>query len=246
MESTADIHDPGLTPGGKLNATEFCRVYPFLRNPQVIVASHLRRSLQTACCIAEALQSSGKAAKGVCIIANPDFQEVSLELCNTGTPLDVLCEEFPSIEFRPDLFPDDYPRLRHVRVEKKAEFSDEPHLLAERAERARKFLREDLVEKEIIVITHGSFAHYLFNYWSGDPGKSYSALFPLGRGRVQPSIMPEAPSSEDKLIPFLRYAGPFYSRRGELQDFEPDVYASGERDCGIFTDAKIRDAVGSP
>ena len=219
-------------------------MYPFLREPKVIVTSHLRRCLQTAVYISESLKS---ATENFRIIANPDLQDVSVQLCDTGSPLDVLREEFPAIEFRDDLFPDNYPRLRHIKPEKKGtEFNDEPHLLAKRADRVRRFLSENLAEKEIIVITHWAFGHYLFNRWSGEPGKSYSGLFSLQQGQAHPCILPETPTAELKLSPLVGYDGPLYSGKGELEDWEPDVYAYRERDCGIFTNSKIRDAVGSP
>ena len=215
-------------------------MYPFLRKPEIIVTSHLRRCLQTAIRIRETLNSS----ESVRIIANPDLQEISNRPCDTGSPLDVLRKEFPSVEFSDELFPDSYPRLAHIRAEKKGPiYDDESHILAARAERFRKYL-QGMREAEIIVITHACFAHYLINFWGGEPGYSLSGTIDFMHGHAQPYLMPEDTSSDAELTPFMRYIGPWYSNEGELRDREPQVYADMQRDCGIFTDKKMANAIG--
>src|SRR5438046_6571336 len=95
------------------------------------------------------------------IVAHPDLQEVSVRPCDTGSPLDVLRAEFPSIEFPDSVFPEIYPRSAEVRVVKwDTIFDDTPTLLAARAERIREYIKNVLVETEIIVISHGSFLHF--------------------------------------------------------------------------------------
>lgn len=244
MESLADIHDPGLTPGGLANVKEFYKVYPFLRAPQIIITSHLRRCLQTALRIRETLPNSGNSIR---IVAHPDLQEVSIQLCDTGSPLDVLREEYPSIDFPDELFPVDYPRLRHVKpVKKNTPYDNEPPLLDVRAKRFREYLSESVQEQEIIIITHGKFVHYLFNCWSGEPGRSHSGCIPLDYGRALPCIIPDVPSPELELNPFMDYFGPWYLAEGDIIDRDPNVYAYGQRDCGIFTDDEVRNAVDLP
>lgn len=219
-------------------------MYPFLRIPELIVTSPLRRCLQTALRLRETLISSRKAPESIRIVANPDLQETSTWLCDTGSPLDVLRENFPSVEFPDQLFPDVYPRLAHVKPEKKGTiYDDSPHLLAARGERVRKYL-QDLRESEIIVITHGIFAHYLINFWESEPGRSFSGSIPFMRGFAQPYIMSEDASIDAMFTPFMRYMGPWCSEEGDRRDNEPEVYAYMRRDCGVFTDIRIANAIG--
>jgi hypothetical protein len=162
-------------------------------------------------------------------------------LCDTGSPLDILRSEFPSVEFPDALFPPlHYPRPWYVKPEKSGtEFGEESHLLAKRAERIRKFLRESLLEREIILITHSSFSHYLFNLWSGEPGKSNSSLFAILQGQARPYLLPESPSAAPELLPFCQYLGPWYLE-DETEDCEREPWEYGEWDCGVFTDSEIR------
>ena len=244
MDILDNIHDPGLTPGGILNAGEFCRVYPFLRKPEIIVTSHLRRSLQTALIVRDSLYSSGIITKTIRIVANPDLQGESIWPSDTGSPLEILRKQFPTVEFPDELFPDIYPRQANIRPEKKGTiYDDEPDLLATRAKRFRNYL-QGVSEQEVIVVTHGSFARYLINFWEGEPGRSFCGSIELMHGNAQPYIMPQDPSSNAELTPFVPYLGTTFSNEGELKDCDPYVYAYMPRDCGIFTDEKIANAIG--
>jgi broad specificity phosphatase PhoE len=181
------IHDPGLTPGGIEEPKLFAQLYPFLRTPQIIITSHLRRALQMSLHISLSLGNDNPGSQSIRIVAHPDLQEVSREPCDTGTPLDLLREEFPTIDFPDALFPQAYRRDANVEPDKWDSIYDNvPVLLSARASRIREFIKNELEETEIIVVTHGCFLHFLFNRWTGIPGDSHSASAELQPGEAQP------------------------------------------------------------
>ena len=188
---------------------------------------------------------SGKAAETVRIIAHPDLQEVSIKLCDTGSPLDVLREEFPSVEFLDDNFPAEYPRSAHIKPIKFGTiYGDKSELLAARAQRFLEYLKEGLSETEILVVTHGSFAHFLFNQWDGEPGETISIASQLHYGQAKFATIPGPGLPGHDLKVFKRYAGPGYPVSFDFLDFSPEVCDRGARDCGIFTPDEVRYAEG--
>lgn len=194
--------------------------------------------------ISSSLSNDYPASQSIRIVAHPDLQEVSTEPCDTGTPLDILREEFPTIDFPDALFPEEYPRDRTLEPDKWGSiYDDDPELLAARAGRIREFIKGGLEETEIILVTHGSFIHYLFNRWTGEPG-SHSASAQLQPGEAQPMTMPGKSFPEQDFQPLIQYAGPLYPLKWKLQDYEPRILYFETRDCGIFTNETIRNAVG--
>ena len=188
----------------------------------------------------------GKATEATRILAHPDLQEVSNAPCDTGSPLDVLREEFPSVEFLDEHFPADYPRSAHIKPKKKdTEYDDVPTLLAARAKRFRKYLKEGLSETEILIVTHGSFAHFLFNRWDGEPGKSRSCGTQLHHGHASFATLPGPGLPGEDMKVFRGYAGPGYPVSLDFLDYSPQVADYGVRDCGIFTKDKMRYARAS-
>ena len=178
---------------------------------------------------------------GTRIIAHPDLQEVSNAPCDTGSPLDVLRQEFPSVEFPDDNFPPEYPRSAEIKpIKRNTEYDDVAPLLASRAARFRKYLKEGLRETEILVVTHGSFAHFLFNQWEGEPGKSGSCSRQLHHGHVSFTTLPGPSLPGDDMTVFRRWIGPGYPISFDFLDYSPEVANQGVRDCGIFTKDKVR------
>jgi len=237
------IHDPGLTPGGHKEAHLFAERYPHLQAPQIILTSQLRRCLQMALEINTYLSEARRDFGHIRIVAHPDLQEVSIRPCDTGSPLDVLRAEFPSIEFPDAVFPETYPRSALVEAHKwDTVFDDTPQLLSARAVRIREYIKWDLDEREIIVISHGSFIHFLINRWANEPGSSRSFSFQFQPGRAKPFILPgpSLPGLEFKR--FVDYIGPRYPPELSLQDYDDEVAQRGIRDCGIFTMEKVRNA----
>ena len=237
------IHDPGLTPGGRSDARLFVKNYPHLQYPRIILTSHLRRTLQMAVEIKSCLEEKRPDLGCIPIVAHPDLQEVSNRQCDTGTPLDVLRQEFPQIEFPGTVFPDEYPRSAHSKPPKKdTAFDDVPHLLAARGRRIREYIKYQLDETEIILVSHGSFLHFLLNRWAGEPGKSRSLSLQLQLGEARPFTISGKTLSGLEFEPLVDYAGPRYPFEHREQDFSNEVSLYGDRDCGIFTIDRVRNA----
>jgi broad specificity phosphatase PhoE len=230
----SQIHDPGITPGGITEVRLFTSLYVNLRHPTVIITSPLRRCLQTTMHAFSQLIDSGE----VRAIANPDLIEVSNEPCDMGTPLDRLREEFPNIQFPEELFPDIWPRSGNVFPPKEHTiFADAPVALSRRAQQALLYIK-NLEDTEIIIVTHGAFAHFLFNNWMGQPGDSESRGTQLENGEARPMTMP------GKLLDGVGlettgtwvHVGPLYPEEGSLLDTSAEVL-DGPKDYGIFTAA---------
>ena len=101
-----------------------------------------------------------------------DYKKSPIAPCNPGS---LLFEEFPSVELVDQYFPADYARSVHIKPTKtNPEYDDVPTLPTATAKRFGKYLKESLSEREILVVTQGSFCHFLFNQWDGEPGKSRS------------------------------------------------------------------------
>jgi broad specificity phosphatase PhoE len=123
-------------------------------------------------------------------------------------------------------------------------YADNSALLAIRAERFLKYLKDDLAETEILVVTHGSFAHFLFNQWAGEPGKTRSMATQLQFGQVNFATIPGPGLPGHDLMVFKRYLGPGYPVSFNLLDYSPEVRDHGARDCGVFTSHKMQSAEG--
>jgi broad specificity phosphatase PhoE len=237
------IHDPGLTPGGHKEARLFAQRYPHLQAPQIILASQLRRCLQMALEIKSYLAEARPDLGSIRIVAHPDLQEVSIRPCDTGSPLDVLRAEFPIIEFPDTVFPEIYPRSMEVKVNKRNTiFDDTPALLAARADRIREYIKNDLDETEIIVISHGSFLHFLLNQWAGEPGNSRSLAPQLQPGDAKPFTLPGSSLLGLAFEQLVRYYGPDFPPELREEDYDDEVALRGIRDCGIFTIERVRNA----
>jgi hypothetical protein len=181
--------------------------------------------------------------QSVRIIAHPDLQEVSNRPCDTGTPLDVLREEFPVIQFPDALFPESYPRAPvSVPSKEGTVFDDVPQLLNERAQHIREYIKGQLDETEIILISHGSFVHFLLNWWAREPGKSRSFSTQLQLGQARPFTLPGKNLPGLEFEPLVSYAGPGYPLGSKLQDFKDEIALRGKRDCGIFTVESVKNA----
>jgi broad specificity phosphatase PhoE len=233
MELLSDIHDPGLSPGGITDAKSFPALYRHLRSPSIVVTSPLRRCLQTA------VYAFGEQAKTgtIRIIAHPDLQEVSNCPCDTGTPLDLLRKEFPLVEFPDERFTVIWPRSAEVRVQKRGTiYADEPNLLYKRALRIKQWIKCELDAEEIVVVTHGSFAHFLFNDWSGTPGDSRSFGDQLGNAKARTFTMPGPMLPGAEFGAFAAGTGPDYLVKSSREDYSLHVCEFGTRDCGVFTD----------
>jgi hypothetical protein len=173
------------------------------------------------------------------VLAHPGIQECSNRPCDTGSPLSILREEFPDIEFLDELFPEDiWPRDRSVQLSKAGTiYDDRPDRLLERAIRFRKWLR-DIEDVEIVIITHAAFAHFLWGKWSGVPGKSGTAGFQLDNGVAIPVTLagPGQPEGGFHESDLLIGPSPSYALNVETVVDLLNVV----RDCGVFTPPGLR------
>ena len=146
------------------------------------------------------------------------------------------------IEFPDELFPRLWPRTATVMMEKENTiYDDKPNLHYDRSVRVRQWLKE-LEEKEIVVVTHASFAHFLFNDWLGPPGEPGSRSFgsQLRHGFALTLTLPGKNLPGIEFGAYATGVGPPYPLQSLKEDYTPHVYRAGLRDCGIFTDQRLR------
>ncbi|KAK9371412.1 histidine phosphatase superfamily [Lipomyces kononenkoae] len=159
--------DPELTALGRQQSAELGRVFPYSDRISVIVASPLRRTIETALAgFANVLdkryfdESSGLGVSGGAELAlDPGLQERSDLPCDTGSDEQVLKSLFSNLDFSG--LPAGWQRKEEL-------YS--PDAVDERANRVRRYLAERMEQnnserEDIVVVTHGAFMKHL----SGDP-----------------------------------------------------------------------------
>ncbi|OTB02763.1 hypothetical protein M426DRAFT_322362 [Hypoxylon sp. CI-4A] len=152
------LHDPDLTEEGHGQCADLRKSLienPLVQQAELIVVSPLRRTVQTALRSVDWL-----VEKGVKIEADAGWQENSVQPCDTGSPVEKLTKEFPTVDFSKvdPIFPDKTsPAASHYHFTKSA-------ILA-RAQAALKKLYER-PEKIIIVVSHSAFLRLAVSgYW---------------------------------------------------------------------------------
>ncbi|KAI1389303.1 phosphoglycerate mutase-like protein [Hypoxylon trugodes] len=152
------IPDPDLTEEGYEQCADLRKNLienPLAQQAELIVVSPLRRTVQTALRSLDWL-----IEKGVKVEADASWQENSASLCDTGSPVEKLVEEFPAVDFSgvDPIFPDKTsPAASQYHFTKTA-------ILA-RAQTALKRLYER-PEKIIIVVSHSAFLRVAVSgYW---------------------------------------------------------------------------------
>jgi hypothetical protein len=95
---------------------------------------------------------------------------------------------------------------------------------------------------EVILVTHGGFAHFLLDDWAGQPGSSQSYGTQLENGEAMPVTLPgkSLPETEFQLTGTWAHIGPRYPKDGAMEDSSPQVNVHGLRDCGVFTPDRLR------
>ena len=133
------VPDPPLTSLGEQQARSISETYPFLSPSSsstsiLLVSSPLRRALQTS------LLGFHRNP-----LPHAGFQENSAKPCDTGSPLSILREEFPELNFE---------FVQQGWDSKKGEWAPDETSLATRAGKMRRWLK-GRPENEIVVVTHG-------------------------------------------------------------------------------------------
>ena len=141
------LHDPELTPYGREQCQQLCAQFTCHQKVDLLCASPMRRTLLTTL-----LAFGPELARGLKIVALPDAQEAKDVPSDTGSPPSILMEEFGDRIDYSKLSDDWHVKTGHNAV-------DHVSLLA-RARALRRWLRER-EEKEIVLVTHGHFVHFI-------------------------------------------------------------------------------------
>ncbi|KAK5652741.1 hypothetical protein OQA88_9594 [Cercophora sp. LCS_1] len=159
------LPDPDLTPLGKHQCAELCRLFPHHDQITHLVASPMRRTLYT--CL---LSFAPAVEAGKKVVALPEVQEVSNLPCDVGTAPEKLHAEFDPAGTV------DLSRVSEGWNDKSSGSKWAPEMgnLEVRAREARNWLRElgkevtqEGTDAHIVVVTHGGFLHFLTQDWDG-------------------------------------------------------------------------------
>jgi broad specificity phosphatase PhoE len=165
-----NLPDPSLTPLGEQQCESLrAASFPDQTNISLIVASPLCRTLHTASLVfAETLASNENNAGK--ILAVPDAQEISDDLCDTGSDPDVLHKIAIG-----KAWPVDLSLVQDGWNDKSLEsrYSPRDKAIRARALSVRLLLRQKIRElmdigidsPEVVLVTHGGFLHYLTDDW---------------------------------------------------------------------------------
>ena len=114
----------------------------------------MRRTIYTALIAFEP-----ETKRGLRVLCLPEVQEVSELPCDTGCDVEVLQKEMKDK-------PVDLHLLGKDWNSNEGKWSQEADMLDQRAREAREWLYAR-PEKEIVLVTHGGFLHYLTEDWVG-------------------------------------------------------------------------------
>lgn len=159
------MHDPLLTPHGEEQCRQLAATFPHHASIDLLVASPLRRTIYTAL-----LTFDQHVQRGLPVIALPTAQETSALPSDTGSDVAVLRKEMAGKPVDLSLVPEGWNS-------KTGTWAAEAEALERRAREARRWLMAR-PEREVVLVTHGGFLHYLSEDWS-DSGRfngSYCVL----------------------------------------------------------------------
>ncbi|KAE8336284.1 histidine phosphatase superfamily [Aspergillus arachidicola] len=138
--ATHHLSDPELTFLGEEQARTLGARFPTLDNIQLILSSPQRRAIQTAL-----------------LAFSSQVQEASGLICDTGRDLHDIQAEFEKL-------PVDFALVEPGWHIKQGKWAPVASRLLERAQPARQWLSQR-PEKEIVVVSHGCFLHFLTDDW---------------------------------------------------------------------------------
>lgn len=161
-----EVIDPQLTLFGEAQCADLCRLFPHHASITHLIASPMRRTLQT--CL---LSFAPAAASGAVVTALPELQEVSTLNCDIGRDIQVIRQdkEFEGkVNF--DLVSDGW----NVKIPG-TPWAPQVGALEARAAVARRWLRQKARDSRtaspdtnihFAVVSHGAMLHYLTQDWS--------------------------------------------------------------------------------
>ncbi|KAJ5860888.1 uncharacterized protein N7529_008198 [Penicillium soppii] len=162
------IHDPPLTARGIEQSQDLCRDFPHKDSVGLVLASPLRRTLQTARLgfrhsIDEKYYAQGSGAgipNGAKLVLEPDIQAHSARPCDSGSDISVLRTEFYDLPWKMiDLDP--------IFPKKEGPYAEDSETLKLRGARIQRRLEEKFQElkgssrPDIVVVTHGGFLRFV-------------------------------------------------------------------------------------
>ncbi|EMF12799.1 phosphoglycerate mutase-like protein [Sphaerulina musiva SO2202] len=141
------LRDPFLTEKGKQQCRDRCKAFTRHGHIELLVASPMRRAIQTC-----QLSFQPAVERGLVIVCLPHAEEVSDAPADTGSPVNVLQAEFGSAV--------NFDHLEEGWFKHDGEFAIDPKAVKARATKLRQWLKAR-PEKEIAMVSHGFFNHYL-------------------------------------------------------------------------------------
>ncbi|KAI9806389.1 MAG: hypothetical protein M1826_004658 [Phylliscum demangeonii] len=151
--SKHNLPDPVLTSRGTQQCFDRQQNFAHHATVDLVVASPLRRTLQTAL-----LAFEPATERGLKVIALPELQETGALACDTGSDVNVLQQEFDPEKV-------DLRLVQPGWNVKTGRFAAQATEIEARAKVARQWLKAR-PEKEIVVVSHGGFLHYLTEDWT--------------------------------------------------------------------------------
>jgi broad specificity phosphatase PhoE len=151
------LQDPDLTPLGEEQCAALRKEFPYHDKLTKLFASPMRRTVYTC------LHAFGTDELKP-IVTFPEFQEVSANPCDIGSPVAKVKAEFEGIA--------DYSNVEDSWTDKGPGSEYEPTLekTTARGLKARKILRDRVSgDEHIVVVSHGGFLHFLTDDWYGVP-----------------------------------------------------------------------------
>nr|OQO28024.1 hypothetical protein B0A51_02825 [Rachicladosporium sp. CCFEE 5018] len=142
------LHDPHLTPHGFSQCASRRDAFPHHDSVELLLASPLRRALQTC----QTIFSPAIETRQLAIIALPYAEEASADPCDTGSEIELLRGEFGDGV--------DFDHVKHGWTKHEGDFEISPPALTGRARKLRAWIRAR-DEREIVLVSHGFFNHYI-------------------------------------------------------------------------------------
>lgn len=145
-----NIRDPDLTPYGiDVQCAHLREIFPSHAAVSLLCSSPMRRAIRTAL-----TAFAPEVTRGMRIRALPDAQEARNVASDTGVGAAELRKTFAD-----DVV--DYALVTGDWYHKSGPYATDMASLQARARRLRRYLRDDCEGEEVVLVTHGLFAHYL-------------------------------------------------------------------------------------